>query len=157
MKNFGERLNGWQRLWIVCGIIYFTVVAGVTVPSIPSKLTINEYLSDVVEDGDAVPIDIHWYVRLEKKWMRVDRIATNEKTGEHIYLLNGKLSEPIPALEYVKIPHELSREESRVLRKKQAVFISKAFMWWLLPWLLLYFCGLAISWIIIGYRTNKPA
>ena len=155
MKNIGERLSGWQRLWVVCGVIYFAVVAGVSVLSIPSALTINEYLGEVVEDGDTVPRDIRRYVRLDKKWVQVEKVAKNDKTGESIYLMDGKWSEPNLTLEYVKIPHELSSEETWVLRKKQSMFISTAFIYWLVPWLLLYLFGLAVAWTITGFRANK--
>ena len=126
-----------------------------SVLSIPSALTINEYLGEAVESGDTVPRDTRRYVRLDKKWVQVEQIAKNEKTGEFAYLINGTWSKPTLTLEYAKIPHELSNDETWVLRKKQATFIATAFIYWLVPWLLLYLCGMAVAWIINGFRTNK--
>ena len=155
MKNLGERLNGWQRLWIVCGVIYLAIVAGVSISSIPRALTINEYFGETVDGGDIVPRDTARYVRLDKKWVQVEQIAKNDKTGEFIYMINGKWSEPASSLEYAKIPHELSNDETWLLRKKQATFIAVAFIYWLVPWLLSYLSGLAVVWIINGFRDNQ--
>jgi|SRR3989344_937512 len=155
MKNIGERLTGWQRLWIVSGAIYLAVVIGVTVMSIPSALTVSEYLGEPVEGGDIVPTDTRRYVHLDRKWVQVERIAKNDKTGEFIYFKDGTWSKPTLTLEYAKIPRELSSEETWMLRKNQVKFIAAAFIYWLVPWLVVYLCGMAIAWIVNGFRNSK--
>jgi len=131
------------------------VVIGMTLLLMPRTLTINEYLGEAVEGGDAVPSDVRRYVRIDKRWVQVEQIARNDKNGEFIYFLNGKWSEPTTNLEYARIPRDLSSDDKRALRKKQAIFITTAFIDWLAPWLVLYLCGLAIAWIIDGFRSKK--
>ena len=155
MKNIGVRLNGWQRLWVVSGLVYFLIVVVMSVLSMPQTLTVSEYLGEAVADGDTVPTDARIYIRLDKKWVQVEQIAKNDKTGERIYLLNGNWSTPSTSLEYAKIPHELSEDETWILRRKQVIFTAKALIYWLIPWLLSCLFGLAIAWIISGFRNNK--
>lgn len=152
MKRLFNSLNGWQRLWIVCGAISFLIIFVLAAPSIPQALTIDEYLGEEVDNGNVVPSETLRYVRLNNKWVRVEIIQKNNKTNEYRYMLNGEWSQPTSSLEYAKIPRDLSNEEAWLLKARQAKFVGAAFMYWLLSWLSIYLLGLAVAWTIAGFR-----
>jgi hypothetical protein len=148
-------LNGWQRLWIVCGVISFLIIIVLAAPSIPHALTIDEYLGEEVDNGNVVPSETLRYVRLSNKWVRVEGIQNNDKTNEYRFKLNGEWSQPTSSLEYAMIPRDLSNEEAWLLKARQAKFVGAMFMYWLFSWLSFYLLGLAVAWTIAGFRQEK--
>lgn len=152
MRRF-DRLNGWQRLWLVLGAGYLIVIAAATILALPTELTVSEYLQDAtVVTGNLDPHAPRSFVRVNEKWVEVQALAHYPKTGERIYLLDGKWSEPSLSLQYAKLPHPLSDEELRLLRIKQAKAVGLGVLLWLGPWIFLYVFGTAITWVRDGFR-----
>ena len=150
-----ERLNGWQRLWLVLGIVYLAMIVTWTISIFPSKLTIGEYLNDAkIPDGAAIPNPDkpRFFVRIDDKWIEVQALAYNPDTGEEIYCLNDKWSEPSLSLQYVKLPHPLSKDEIKVLRTKQTKVIGRGILLWIGLWIMLYVIGISIAWIRAGFK-----
>ena len=150
-----NRLNGWQRLWLVAGAAYFVVVAAATLHKLPFDLTIPEYLQDAsLADETPHPANPRFFVQITGKWLEVEKLAHNEQTKEWIYLKDGSWSEPSLSLEYAKLPHALSESELKRLRTKQITVVGQAAALWLIPWLLLYAAGAAVAWVRAGFQSQ---
>lgn len=155
MKHIVGNLNGWQRLWVVCGILYIFSGGFLVVQLMPHDLTINEYLGEAVDEGDRIPSDTLRYARIDDKWVMVDRIQKNNETNEYRYLLNNIWSQPQPLIQYEKIPHNLNDSEMKTLRAKQFQFIGLGFTYLLASWIMVYVLGSSIAWIIAGFRNKS--
>ena len=99
------KLNRWERLWVVLGLVYGVSVAIIALWNLPQHLTINERLGDGgVFDGDVVPAKTYWFVRFESGWRIVEAVAQNPTTKEYLYQLNGRWSKPAASLRYMPRP-----------------------------------------------------
>jgi hypothetical protein len=152
------KLNRWERLWVVLGLVYGVAVAIIALWNLPQHLTINERLGDGgVFDGDIVPAKTYWFVRFESGWRIVEAVAQNPTTKEYLYQLNGRWSKPVASLRYMKVSPS-SNEASLELRVKQAGFLGLSLFGWLVSWTLVYLVGVAVE-VMIGSmkkRHNQP-
>jgi len=151
--NF-RKLNRWERLWVVLGIIYGIAVAVIALWNLPQHLTINEQLGDGgVFDGDTVPTKTYWFVRFESGWSMVEAVAQNPSTKEYLYQRGGPWSKPQTSLQYKKVSPG-SDEGSLELRIKQASFFVLSLLGWLASWALVYLAGVAVE-VIIGSMKKR--
>jgi hypothetical protein len=154
MKRKLGSLNGWQRLWIVCGVLYLLIGGAFVVQSMPHDLTIDEYLGEAVDHGDQVPSETLRYVRIDNKWVMVEEIQQNNETNEYLYLLKEVWSQPASSLQYTKIPRTLTDKEMRLLKTKQFQFVGIGFAYLLASWLMVYVFGVAVAWTVAGFRNK---
>ena len=150
-----RKLNRWERLWVVLGLVYGVAVAIVAVSNFPHHLTVNEQLGDGgVFDGDFVPMRSYWFVHFDGGWGIVEAVAQNPATKEYLYQRNGRWSKPLASLQYMKVsPH--SDEASLSLRFKQACFFVLSLLGWLVSWTLVYLAGVAVE-VITGSIKKRP-
>jgi len=144
-----RKLNRWERLWVVLGVVCGVAVAVIALWNLPQHLTINEQLGDGgVFDGDIVPTKTYWFVRFESGWSMVEAVAQNPTTKEYLYQRGGPWSKPQTSLQYKKVSPN-SDDGSLELRIKQASFFVLSLLGWLVSWTLVYLAGVAVE-VIIG-------
>ena len=149
-----RKLNRWERLWVVLGIIYGIAVAVIALWNLPQHLTINEQLGDGgVFDGDIVPTKTYWFVRFESGWSMVEAVAQNPTTKEYLYQRGGPWSKPQTSLQYKKVSPN-SDDGSLELRIKQASFFVLSLLGWLVSWALVYLAGVAVE-VMIGSTKKR--
>ena len=149
-----RKLNRWERLWVVLGVVYGVAVAVISVWNFPQHLTINEQLGDGgVFDGDAAPAKTYWFVHFESGWSIVEAVAQNPSTKEYLYQRGGPWSKPQTSLQYKKVSPS-SDEASLDLRIKQASFFVLSLLGWLVSWALVYLAGVAVE-VIIGSMKKR--
>ena len=150
-----RKLNRWERLWVVLGIVYGVVVAVIALWNLPQHLTINEQLGDGgVFDGDIVPTKTYWFVRFESGWSIVEAVAQNPTTKQYLYQRGGRWSKPQASLQYMRVSPR-SDEGSLDLRVKQAGFFGLSLLGWLVSWTLVYLAGVAVE-IMLGSIKKRP-
>jgi len=94
MRHY-RKLNHWERLWVVLGLVYGVAIALVAAWNFPQHLTINEQLGDGdVFNGEIVPVKSYWYVRFDTGWSLVEAVAQDPVTKEYLFLRNGQWSKP---------------------------------------------------------------
>ena len=150
-----RKLNHWERLWVVLGLVYGVAVAIIAVWNLPQHLTINEQLGDGgVFDGDIIASKTYWFVRFESGWSIVEAVAQNPITKEYLYQRNGRWSQPLASLQYMKVSPR-SDEASLSLRFKQAGFFGLSLVGWLVSWVLVYLAGVAVE-VMMGSIKKRP-
>lgn len=150
-------LNGWQRLWVLIGVIYACAVAAFSFINFPNKLTISEYLgSSNVELGNFIPTEPVYYVLIKEKWIKVDHTAKHKNKDQCIYLRDNEWSEPISCEDFyrVDLPREFNESDRRTLTLKRAKFIGGTVLFWAIPLVALYIFGAVVGWVIIGFRKK---
>jgi hypothetical protein len=153
MRNIS--LNGWQRLWVLVGVIYACAVAVFCFFNYPNKLTIAEHLgAPDVELGNNVPTQPVRYVQIKEKWIKVEHTARNKEKDECVYLRNNAWSEPIRCsdLNLVDLPREFNDSDIHTLNLKRARFIGIAALFWAVPFAVIYVFGAGVGWVIKGFR-----
>jgi len=149
-----RKLNRWERLWVVLGVVYCAGVVVISLWNLPQHLTINEQLGDGgVFDGDIVPTKTYWFVRFESGWSIVEAVAQNPTTKQYLYQRGGRWSNPQASLQYKKVSPS-SDEGSVELRVKQAVFFVLSLVGWVVSWTLVYLAGVAVE-VIIGSMRKR--
>jgi len=161
MRHY-RKLNHWERLWVVLGLVYGVAIALVAAWNFPQHLTINEQLGDGdVFNGEIVPVKSYWYVRFDTGWSLVEAVAQDPVTKEYLFLRNGQWSKPQASLQYRKIS-PTSGDGSAKLLAKQAVFVGLALVGWVFSWSLVYLAGVGVEIIKTGRgktqrRTTRRA
>ena len=149
-----RKLNRWERLWVVLGVVYGIALAVIALWNLPQHLTINEQLGDGgVFDGDIVPTKTYWFVHFASGWSIVEAVAQNPTTKEYLYQRGGPWSKPQTSLQYKKVSPS-SDEASLELRIKQASFFVLSLLGWLVSWTLVYLAGVAVE-VIIGSMKKR--
>ena len=150
-----RKLNRWERLWVVLGLVYGVAVAIVAVWNFPKHLTVNEQLGDGgVFDGDFVPVRTYWFVHFDAGWALVEAVAQDPSTKQYLYLRTGQWSKPQASLQYRKVS-PTSDEASVGLLAKQAAFIGLALLGWLISWSLVYLAGVAVELVNAGRSKRQ--
>jgi hypothetical protein len=58
-------------------------------------------------------------------------------------------------IDFAKVEGEFNRKMDG-LRTEQAKVIAFALLWWLIPSALLYLFGVAVAWVVQGFRGARP-
>lgn len=155
------RLNGWQRLWIVGGALYLLVVAGVVTAVLPTRNQVynswaNATLQVAGEDLRSTQkyqwqdweLREHLFPKLTAEEL-VERITDgarkldlNDPTNKD----RARYKEEILRLE--------STYQSRLdsLSTEQAKVVGWGALGWAGPLAILYGFGLAVAWVVRGFR-----
>jgi len=145
------QLNGWQRLWVLVGVIYLVVIAIVTISVVPKRSQlISGWAYDAVDlikahekvdssnwtlrkgvFGDASDEEIVTKITTgaakteDKDW----RIKVKELEAKHTKRLDGLLGEQLRA-------------------------VGIAILVWFVPVVLLYALGYGVGWVYRGFRNR---
>lgn len=151
MNRF-KNLNGWQRLWAVLSILYIIPVVAVVVVSFPNLEEINSSrvyasLTAVADYRKTSEPDFRWegaysvrttfYRDLSDKEI-IERIQ--EKWGGKVNLAS------IDAKYQAKV-NDLTVQQSKS--------IGFGVLAWLIPVISVYLLGLALAWIMQGFRKSQ--
>jgi hypothetical protein len=139
------KLNGWQRLWVVLGIIYFAVVVAFTFSVWPSESKIeNSWVYSLIEKTKD-PNDYTYQIRDAYK---------DISDKELIRRINAKYSLNQDYKEIVSSINLKYQGELQSLRKEQIKTTAMALIIWLLPVAIVYLLGLSIAWIYKGFKNK---
>ena len=152
-----NNLNGWQRLWLLCAVLWAIFVAVFTIQSIPTE-TESE-------------------IRTQWANAKIELIRKHHSSGESLAKLRQRLygdasDEDIihPTQNhsrifdpYTAVPDDESLAVDEMfesqLSRRQNLSIPRifgfAFLAWLIPVAGLYFLGKMMHWVYIGFRDKK--
>ena len=168
-KGSDMRLNGWQRLWILTGVIWLIVVvifSSILWPGFPSAEKIESNVDDFIErygDSDiSLPINYFQFdcdevVRRYKgkhpkiidPFKRNDGRKNKNAESEPLDLFNPELS--CRFINFLRDEHENSRDkEIKVIYR----FVTFAAIAWLGPVIILYLLGYAVMWVYRGFSRK---
>jgi len=143
-----RRLNGWQRLWVAVSAIWLLTVGAFSVSLMPKA---SDYASsrlyetlDVVgrhleREDQSFRYEGAWATRTKYEGLNDDQLLVrlHEK-------FRGKVDFQSIEAEYRRKVDRLPVERARV--------VGIAFLVWFVPAAALYAFGLALAWIISGFR-----
>lgn len=165
------KVNGWQRLWILLGILYLIIVIFCTISLWPSKKGIfkewrlatinivkgdNEYSYKIREQYNDIP-DKELIVRIQKEY--APKYITSDFQTK-IASVKGKAIRLTDLLEWAKA-EKIVKINIKYQNKIDSLFINQlktiglALACWVIPLLVLYAFGLGITWVIGGFKENK--
>lgn len=157
------KLNGWQRLWVVVASIYFVVVFGFAAATFPdgasleserATLAVEAALDAQVNAAHALGDDRAELDALRNLKMGAARVRS-EAYGD---LTNAEIIQRLRAkfdgkADFTALDEKMRRDTER-LRDDRSKFIFQAIAWWVIPALVLYVLGVAIGWIVRGFRNK---
>ena len=137
-----NRLNGWQRLWVVLSTTYLLIVAAVALSNLPTEggVTSTEVLPHI-----SIP-----------SLLLMRGAAEKQSWSQHI---DGETTIPIPAgldkegVEVFKADYK--RAVQLALRAKNIALLGRALLWWLAPVVALYLLGYSVAWIRKGFVGHR--
>ena len=171
------KLNGWQRLWILCCLIYGTVGTCFVVFSIneiPQYAKHKDSFYSELSSDFMSKIAMDWEVSKEKRrghdlLTRGHDLLTFREFQE--YTLTTETDKFI--LKRVKNSHTINfkkpiseKEMTTIITKynkiceddsdsEQINLILVGLIFWFIPCVVVYLLGFAISWIIRGFKESK--
>jgi hypothetical protein len=146
------RLNGWQRLWIVCSAIYFIVVACVTYLSFPGREVphSDEFYRQLASASVA-----KLAVDAEHSWL-----ANPNDVGASVRLPNGHVlpfRKGVTEEEQIAVANEYYHYVNEEVAARRRRELGYAIVVWVVPCLAVLLLGYAIAWVRRGFRSNRQA
>lgn len=158
-----NRLNGWQRLWLVLMILYGLVVAVVTVAFFPKE---SDILNSWAWDAMRVAIDD---IKRTKKydgtmWDFRDAFFKNKTDEEivhsltdgarNINLADSKTADLADYKSNILTLENKYQKQIKDLPREQLKATGMAFLVWMIPALAIYVLGYAVGWIYRGFKEG---
>jgi hypothetical protein len=144
-----NKLNGWQRIFVVLAIFYFIIVNWAVIFFIPTQSEIdNNQVTEIITVlRDEIPA-LHNYTTSVLR-----NIYNNIGDKELIERLYTKYSDD-PTLRLNDIQDKYNRENEFLLLN-QLKWVVYGFIWWIIPLLIVYLFGWSIGWVSKGFKTKQ--
>lgn len=148
-----NQLNGWQRLWIVLILLYLVIVILFTTDNFPRAIEYEtSRLYDSMEAvGHHLETNTPGYT-FEGAYTARQKYYGKLSDEDVITRLHTKFKDKV---NFTKIESEYKAKISD-LTIEQSKTIGVAFLIWLIPSIALYLLGLAVAWVIGGFRREHP-
>lgn len=148
-----RRLNGWQRLWVVLAVIYLLPVVGFTIALFPKQrdLVSSRVYDSIRAVGEYREKNDSGF-RFEGAFSFRAKYYSDISDDEIIKGLHEKWGSKV---DFSKIEVEY-KQKLDALPAERAKAVGIALLAWLVPVLAVYVLGLAVTWIIRGFRRESP-
>jgi len=148
-----RRLNGWQRLWVILSALYLIGVIAVAMTLLPKQESLDD--SRVYESISAVVTHIE---KTEKASVSEGPYTIRSK--HYSDLSNEQVIDRLHSkwngqVDFTKIEKDY-KDKTSALPMERAKVGGFALLAWLIPVATVYVLGLAIGWIIRGFRRENP-
>ena len=164
MRTILERLNGWQRLWVVVTAVYGLAVGVFTVSLLPTdsevtSLWASAALGELAGDiGKSLNKDVSvWDLKESESFKNKTDKEIAEKITENAKNINQDDPDKKNLASFRKnilfIERDYQERLENVL-KEQLKVIGIALLAWLLPASGLYILGYAAAWVYRGFRQK---
>lgn len=175
IKHKVNKLNGWQRLWLFFCLITLVGICAINIFNIASYFkTDSNYF-----DENLLLANRYKIIKTSIKPSKVAeefKIYTvqDSKTGKKVTFLwyelyppndsdMAKIFQKAKTLPIENITHSVEQQEKTGFAKNQLSTFIQQFIWfsikllffWTIACAFLYFTGIIINWIIIGFRSPK--
>lgn len=122
-----DRLNGWQRLWLVVAVIWLPMSAWVVADDFPTDADRPSYAKALVEQQKLI------------------ELAQSRMLGAPLVLSEKE--------KWARAA-EWNRQIDRDILDAQLIAAGKGLALWIGPMMALYLLGMAVAWIRTGFRSN---
>lgn len=145
--------NGWQRLWLVVVAMYLVPVVFLTIDALPtaSAYSTTRVLDTIEFAGRQMESSKPGYTFEGSHAVREKYYSdlTDEQIIERVH---AKFKDRI---DFSKIESEYKRRLDN-LYAEQIKVVGSSLLWWIIPSALLYLFGVAVAWVIRGFRRDRP-
>lgn len=148
-----KHFNGWQRLWVLLIALYLVPVVVFTTDAMPKA---SNYAQTRLHES--IDVTGHYLETIKLGY-----------TFEGSYTVRQKYYSDLTDDEVIERLHtkykdiiDFTRIESKYYRMidelsiKQVKVVGYALLWWLIPSVVLYLFGIAVIWVIRGFRSEGP-
>lgn len=137
-----NKLNGWQRLWLLCAAIWVIPVVMFTYTAIPKPTP-----SEILQDRSYINADAATKAATFLKYIGNDPNYTsaNEATKAAIRERFGIVESQSRTTEAGAID---------IQSKSRLKIIALGFLAWVLPSVVIYLFGIAIRWVYVGFSKK---
>lgn len=140
-----NKLNGWQRLWLMCAAIWLIPVIIYTVTLFPIK---TPTASELLHDSSYINANAATKAATFVKYFGRDSNYTGANEATKIAIrqrfgIESSLSSSTTEAEAIDVQH-----------KSLLKIIALGFLAWVLPLVAIYVLGITIRWIYVGFRSK---
>ena len=148
MNKLLNKLNGWQRLWLVLSVLYLIAVGIFTVSVIP---TASDYQTDRIYDTFNLIRDINPKA-FDTDWTYIIRERAKEM-GDDAWVnqVHNQYGNKIFHLIEQEYQNKLS-----ALHTEQLKIVGGGLVFGTLPIIIIYVLGLSFGWVFKGFRNKSP-
>lgn len=160
-----EKLNGWQRLWVLASLIYLVAVVFVAIIDFPTPW--KSYISDE-EITKKLSIKTLQLIAKTDDWIEVPvnqkgDIFGKEVTAEQLQPItiqfpNGKkllVSTGTKQADLDYINKDYCNAVISLTNKERIHFIVTILLAWIVPCIAVYMLGVSVNWVYRGFK-QKP-
>ena len=152
-----DKFNGWQRLWLLCTVLWALPVVALTVMAFPT-VTVSE-------------VNAQWAnakIDLIRKYhgngealagfrKRLYGNASDEEITHPVKKHDGKFdpSTAVPADEAQTLDAQYQARLTNLGDGSKFKAVAFGFLAWALPVIAIYLLGIAVRWVYVGFRRKS--
>jgi len=145
-----NRLNGWQRLWVLASVIYILIIIILAIVSFPSPENYTE-TDKILKNLSTKSLDI----LAGKSRGVLDKLADEQFKRVTVKYPNDQILEFLSStnkadIEYVSKDYWGS--VTKLTNTKRIIFLFDMFLAWVVPCVILYSLGWSTGWVIRGFK-----
>lgn len=166
-----NRLNGWQRLWVLASVLYMIAVSVVVVAVFPTQAEVMErWRSEQIAEAQRRRLSEEEAMECLRSQGLVpndDGVLPEEKESFDEFFKSKGLSDEhgqLQRLTYMQlalvVDTSVNKRNEEILASLGAVqlrLVAAAVSLWLVPCLALYALGWSIGWVSHGFRKPSPS
>ena len=156
--NLIQKLNGWQRLWVLLAALYLVPVAIFTIPELPTESSIRrEWAYDLLEAlrrHDLIPGSTSDYRR--EVFKDADDEEVIDKVHKAVSIMRKEDKEKKLAVLVNEIGTLEKQYQDRLsgLLLRQLAIIGIGILFWLMPAVFVYLVGVGVGWVYRGFKER---
>jgi len=159
-------LNGWQRLWLVLGVVTLGLVPLLFSDLAPNREKIyRDWAWDQWEEvKKSVPQFGHYFdFKEDMKEPTDSALVVRLSRNAGILRIDSLKAKPKPdslliaALEHINAVRPVYERRLDALTQAQAVYWSKVIGWWFAFMATLYLAGWAVGWVFRGFFPSRSS
>lgn len=131
-----NKLNGWQRLWVVFSVFLFLLLAFYAYLNFPREFSLKSPDGALNLDPPECESIIHQF---DEEWRKT------YKREPDVF--------DLAAFSYADPKYVACRDKAKL--KQQEIFAAKVFLVWLTSIIFSYGVGFSIAWVRSGFRHRK--
>ena len=152
-----NKLNGWQRLWLLCALLWAFTVVALTVIAFPI-VTVSEVNAQWANAKIDLIRKYHGNGEaLAEFRKRLHGNASDEEILHPVQKHDGRfdLSTAVPADEALALDVQYQARLTNLGDRSKFKAVAFGFLAWALPVLGIYFLDIAVRWIYVGFRSKS--
>lgn len=144
-----DKLNGWQRLWILVSAIYLVIVMITVCVNWPTENNTKITGDEIAKFLTTKSLNIIIKDKEQTDGLKAFKEMKSFGTGATMTLSQSTTQKE---LEY--LGNDINGAIAKILYKVRIWYVIRALIAWIIPCLVVYALGLSLNWVYRGFKKG---